>query len=374
MMHSGAVPQGARSMRQLRGNVVRHTALAVAVLSGLCAQGALAQSGADATELDRVSVSGIRGSLQSSMNLKRDSFGVVDGIIAEDIGKFPDTNLAESLQRISGVSIDRTDSGEGSKVTVRGVGPDFNLVLLNGRQMPATSLMSNGYSISGSRAFDFANLASEAVSELQLYKTSRADTPSGGIGATINIRTARPLDNPGLRANIGVKGVMDRSVDNLPGSYPGKSLTPEISGIFSNTFAGGRFGIAASGSYQERDSGYSYVHIPGWSILRGDDRTDRNRLPFPDEPAFDDYDITHRPGPNDIYARPVFMSYNVNAVQRQRRNGQLTLQFAPVDNLTATVDYTYVDHRVITGYSAIVMNCNLPLAPRRGRAVGPMAR
>ena len=81
----------------------------------------------DATNLDEIVVTGIRSSLESSMRLKRDAQGVVDGIVAEDIGKFPDTNLAESLQRISGVSIDRS-IGEGSKVTVRGVGPDFNLV------------------------------------------------------------------------------------------------------------------------------------------------------------------------------------------------------------------------------------------------------
>src|SRR3546814_485423 len=114
------------------------------------------------------------------MNLKRDSQGIVDGIVAEDIGKFPDTNLAESLQRISGVSIDRS-MGEGSKVTVRGVGPDFNLVLLNGRQMPASSIEATN--ASNSRAFDFANLASESISEVEVYKTSRAATPTGGIGA-----------------------------------------------------------------------------------------------------------------------------------------------------------------------------------------------
>src|SRR3546814_2104508 len=95
------------------------------------------------------------------MNLKRDSQGIVDGIVAEDIGKFPDTNLAESLQRISGVSIDRS-MGEGSKVAVRGVGPDFNLVLLNGRQMPASSIEATN--ASNSRAFDFANLASDRKS------------------------------------------------------------------------------------------------------------------------------------------------------------------------------------------------------------------
>ena len=98
-----------------------------------------AEAVADPTELDTIVVTGIRASLTSSMNLKRDAQGIVDGIVAEDIGKFPDTNLAESMQRISGVSIDRS-MGEGSKVTVRGVGPDFNLVLLNGRQMPASSI------------------------------------------------------------------------------------------------------------------------------------------------------------------------------------------------------------------------------------------
>jgi len=299
-----------------------------------------------AADLDRVIVSGIRGSLQSSMNLKRDSVGVVDGIIAEDIGKFPDTNLAESLQRISGVSINRTGSGEGSKITVRGVGPDFNLILLNGRQMPATSLPPNGNGISGSRAFDFANLASEAVSELQVYKTIRANIPTGGMGAVVDVRMARPLDNPGLRANIGVKTVMDRSGDRLPSHYPGKSLTPEVSGIFSNTFADGRIGIAATASYQERDSGYSYVRIGDWSIFRGDDASNPNRLPLPHESAFTNYDITNRPGPDSIYGRPDFISYDVDAVQRQRRNGQLTLQFAPVDTLSATLDYTYADNRI----------------------------
>src|SRR5450830_892703 len=182
-------------------------------------------------EIQTVIVSGLRQSLVSSMNLKRRSDGIIDGIVAEDIGKFPDTNLAESLQRISGVSIDRS-IGEGSKITVRGVGPDFNMVLLNGRQMPTSNLGDlNG------RAFDFANLASEAISQIQVYKTSRADTPTGGIGATLNVMTARPLDRPGFQASVGVKGVYDKSSTNLPGDVEsGKRVTPEISGIYSTTF------------------------------------------------------------------------------------------------------------------------------------------
>jgi len=330
----------------MRGVKIALVAASLLTLAPLSVSAQPSNPGENATELDRITVSGIRGSLQSSMALKRDASGIIDGIVAEEIGKFPDTNLAESLQRISGVAIDRTDSGEGSKVSVRGIAPDYNLVLLNGRQMPATSLPSGGYGISGSRAFDFATLASEAISQLQVYKTTRANTPSGGIGATLDIRTARALDRPGLQANLAIKGMHDTSVRNLPRSYPGHSLTPEVSALYSQTFADGRFGIAASASYQARDSGYSFVHVPGWSVLRGDDASNRNRLPLPEEPAFADYAIENRPKPGDIYARPVFMSYAVNAVQRQRRNGQVSMQFAPLDTLTATLDYTAADHRI----------------------------
>jgi len=307
-----------------------------------------AQSGkpSDAADLDTVVVTGIRSSLESSLNLKRDSDGVVDGIIAEDMGKFPDTNLAESLQRISGISIDRSQSGEGQRVTVRGMGPDFNMVLLNGRQMPTANIPGNGAGISNSRAFDFSNIATEAVSELQVYKTTRADKPTGGMGATIDVRTARPLDHPGLRANFGIKGVMDRAQRNTPSSYPGDSMTPEVSGIFSNTFADNRFGIAASASYQARDTGYSQARVNSWIFLRGDDRTNASRLPFPDEAAWAAYDITNRPSADSIYARPSSIGYLVSGEQRQRRNAQVVMQFAPVNNLKASIDYTYADNRM----------------------------
>ena len=127
------------------------------------AQPGMAQDAAEDAEAvetearqDVVVVKGIRSSLKASSDIKRDGQGVVDAITSEDIGKFPDTNLAESLQRISGVSIDR-QNGEGSRVTVRGFGPDFNLVLLNGRQMPSAYLEGGA---PASRSFDFGNLAS----------------------------------------------------------------------------------------------------------------------------------------------------------------------------------------------------------------------
>ena len=130
-------------------------------------------------------VTGIRASLRESRDIKRDSQGVVDAISAEDIGKFPDTNLAESLQRITGVSINRTN-GEGSLVTVRGFGPTYNLVTLNGRTLATADVAvvggdENADGATGtSRSFDFSNLASEGVKTLEVYKTGRAAVPSGG--------------------------------------------------------------------------------------------------------------------------------------------------------------------------------------------------
>src|SRR5690625_1744188 len=119
---------------------------------------------------EEILVSGIRASLERAMDIKRDSPGVVDSISAEDIGKFPDTNLAESLQRVTGLSINRSD-GEGSQVTARGIGAELNMVTLNGRVMPAVANSNTGDA--ATRAYDFANLASESVAGVDVYKTGR---------------------------------------------------------------------------------------------------------------------------------------------------------------------------------------------------------
>ncbi|ALV07280.1 TonB-dependent receptor [Roseateles depolymerans] len=294
-------------------------------------------------QLDTVVVTGIRQSLDTSLNLKRQQRGVVDGIVAEDIGKFPDTNLAESMQRISGVSIDRS-MGEGSRVTVRGVGPDFNLVLLNGRQMPASSIADT--QASNSRAFDFANLASESVSALEVYKTSRASSPTGGIGATINIKTARPLDTKRTVASIGLKAVHDEGNSRLPDTIKGSSITPEVSGIYSTTFGDGRFGLAVSGSFQRRDAGYNSAGVPGgWLPIKGDESL-YGAIPLPGQPGADR--ITNRPGPTDVYSVPQNVNYNMNGVRRERTNGQVTFQFAPTRDLTTTVDYTASQNKLHT--------------------------
>jgi TonB-dependent receptor len=284
---------------------------------------------------EEVVVTGIRGSLMRSMDIKRDSHGVVDAISAEDIGKFPDTNLAESLQRITGVSIDRRD-GEGSKVTVRGLGPDFNLVTLNGRQLPGATIEATF--ASGSRSFDFANIASEGVKAIEVYKTARADVPPGGMGATINIVTPKPLhDKP--TTSIGVKGVWDESSEK-------DGITPEFSGIYSNSFADGKFGVAIIGSYQEREGGSQSASTgAGWRSFPGTVVQNWGGQELVDFEwggiDFANGDHRNQPEANDVYSTPQQVVYAFSEFERTRLNGQLTLQFAPTDTIETTLDYTY---------------------------------
>ena len=311
-------------------------------------------------ENNDIVVTGIRASLRASADIKRDSQGVVDAISAEDIGKFPDTNLAESLQRITGVSIDRSN-GEGSFVTVRGLGPEYNLVVLNGRQLP-TATIGDGNGAPGSRAFDFANLASEGIAALEVYKSGRASIPSGGIGSTINIRTPRPLDKAGTRGSIAARGVVDTSQNGK------NDITPEVSGIFSTTFGGDRFGILLNGVYQKRKASANTANVGYRDGLLGSVRqTDENSWgalarsdafarPNQSDPIAEAAraalersraaNITNRPGNNDVYEVPQNASYDVNNLTRERINGQLVLQARPTDSLTATVDYTYSRNEV----------------------------
>ena len=282
-------------------------------------------------------VTGIRASLRASADIKRDGQGIVDAISAEDIGKFPDTNLAESLQRITGVSIDRSN-GEGSFVTVRGLGPEYNLVVLNGRQLP-TSVIGDGNSAPGSRAFDFANLASEGIAALEVYKSGRATVPSGGIGSTINIRTPRPLDKIGTRGSIAARGVIDTSQNGK------NDITPEVSGIFSTTFGEDRFGILVNGVYQKRRASVNQANV-GWRDGYLGSENNWGSLAQPGTAGA--ANITNRPDPTDVYEVPQNASYDVNDITRERINGQLVLQARPIDSLTATVDFTYSRNEVKT--------------------------
>src|SRR5690606_4429631 len=221
----------------------------------------------DASTLDTIVVTGLRNSLENSMGIKRDTSGVVDAISAEDIGKFPDTNLAESLQRITGISIERRN-GEGAQITARGFGPGYNMVTLNGRQIPGADAFGNGDQVTGgtgagTRGFNFAQLASEAISGITVYKTGRSDVPSGGIGATVDIQTNRPLNLPaGLTFNAGLKAGSDQS------QTIGSSITPELSSIISFASDDKRWGASLSTSFQQRKGGEVQATENEWRVSR----------------------------------------------------------------------------------------------------------
>lgn len=320
--------------RTLSRIIIGVSTLAIASVPGVAmAQDVPADESAAEEE---VLVTGIRASLREAVDIKRNSNGVVDAISAEDIGKFPDTNLAESLQRITGVSIDRSN-GEGSTVTVRGFGPEYNLVTLNGRQMP-TSTLGDGASAPTSRSFDFANLASEGIAAVEVYKTGRAAVPSGGIGSSINIRTPRPLDRPGMRGSIAIKGVLDESRNE------GQPITPEVSGIFSSTLgADDAFGVLLSGSYQRRKASVNSASVGFRDGFLGSENN-WGTLPQTGTPGAGN--ITNRPEGNDVYEVPQSAAYDLIDIDRERINGQLVLQARPSDALTATFDFTYSRNKV----------------------------
>jgi TonB-dependent receptor len=332
-----------------RLNSLRTSASFIVLSAAVLAAGqASAQSpAAPGTEVDEIVVTGFRASIEEALDIKRSQSGVVDAIVAEDIGKFPDTNLAESLQRIPGVAIDRTN-GEGSEVTVRGFGGGFNLVTLNGRTMPTANVATVGgdqntdFAGGTSRSFDFSNLASEGVNVLEVYKTGRAAIPSGGIGASINVRTRRPLDGEeGLSGSIGVKALYDRSVEeSLTGA---DKITPEVSGLLNWADPNDVFGVTIFGSYQKRNFTSRSATSNDWNIRRYSEFINpangfvRNN---------NGTQITNAPSdPNQLVAIPNDSRYHFSEGERERLNGQITLQWRPMENLTFTADALYAQNK-----------------------------
>ena len=193
-----------------------------------------------------VTVLGLRQKLISSIARKRSADHVVETIVADDVGKFPDANLAESLQRVPGVSISRSH-GEGYQVTVRGFGPEFNTVLMDGDLMPSRNT---------GREFNFNDLSADFIGAVDVYKTTSLDMPSGGIGATIDIRLPQPFDYSGNRAAFTFAATADS----------GKSAQPRpiIGGLVSEKFLGGKLGILASFSQQAFSTHENSVSIAAW--------------------------------------------------------------------------------------------------------------
>ena len=268
--------------------------------------------------LDTVSVTGYRASVERALDIKRGEAGVVDAIVAEDIGKFPDLNLAESLQRIPGVVITR-DAGEGRNISVRGLGPDFTRVRINGMEALTTvgSTDQNGGSNRG-RGFDFNVFASDLFSQLIVRKTAQADVEEGSLGATVDLRTARPFDYDGFTL-----------VASGQASYAdmGDTTDPRVAGLIANTWADGKFGALLSVAYSERRALEEGSGSGRWA--RGTSNNGFNPA-SPYAPALS-ADTFH----------PRFPRYTLMEHDQKRTGVTASLQFKPTDRTQFAFDALY---------------------------------
>ena len=199
-----------------------------------------ASSTASGEESQEVVITGFRQSLNAALNQKRDSVAAIDAIVAEDIGKFPDQNLAESLQRIPGVAIQR-DGGEGRSITVRGLSGQFTAVRINGMQALTTS--SDGASADRERSFDFNVFASELFSSLVVHKTAEPSLDEGSLGAVVDLNTGNPLaGKTGLTAAFSAQG----QYNDLA-----KNWGPKVSGLVSWKSPSGTIGVSLSAAYSK---------------------------------------------------------------------------------------------------------------------------
>ena len=264
-------------------------------------------------DLQEVVVTGIRASLERAMDIKRDADSVVDSISAEDIGKFPDANVAESLQRITGVSIDRNQVGEGQTVTIRGFGPTFNTVLVDGRQLPTQT---------GHRSFDFDTLPADLINGADVFKTSAASQNEGGIGGSMNLHTARPLDLKRLTAIASIKG----EKDDLSGSH----VEPQGFVLVSDTFADGTIGALGSLSLQERSAPTNRAFTGNWFSS----------------------DFAQLPGDPTLFMPQQIDVIALDAFYR-RIGGHGVLQWKPNDQLVMTLDGLYDEYEIHSESSEI---------------------
>jgi TonB-dependent receptor len=207
------------------------------------AAGAQPAPQADTESEDAIIVTGFRASLNAALNIKRESVAAVDAIVAEDIARFPDQNIAEALQRIPGISIQR-DGGEGRAITVRGLGSQFTRVRLNGLETIATS--TDGASANRDRAFDFNVFASELFNSVVVHKTAEASLDEGSLGAVVDLNTGHPL---GGHAGLTLVG-------NVQGSYNDLSdnIGPRLAGLLGWRNAEGTFGVSISAAYSDTNT------------------------------------------------------------------------------------------------------------------------
>jgi iron complex outermembrane receptor protein len=227
-----------------KAHVLMGGASLAALAMAVCAPAFAAEAPAE-TNVEEVVVTGFRGSLQQALVQKKDAAVAVDTILAEDIGKFPDLNLSESIQRIPGVALAR-DAGEGRNISVRGLGPTFTRVRINGMEALTTTGSSDAAGgTNRGRGFDFNVFASDLFNAITVRKTAEAATEEGSLGATVDLTTSRPFDYNGFKLVASAQ----QGYNDLSENY-----NPRGAFMVSNTWADGTFGALLSVAYGKRDT------------------------------------------------------------------------------------------------------------------------
>ncbi len=279
-------------------------------------------SAADETE---IIVTGFRQSLGAAINLKRESVGSVDAIVAEDIAKFPDQNLAESLQRIPGISIQR-DGGEGRAITVRGLGAQFTRVRLNGLETVATS--SDGASANRDRSFDFNVFASELFSSLVVHKTAEASLDEGSLGAVVDLNTGNPLAG---KTGFTLVGSAIGSYNDLS-----KKWGPRGAALLSWKSPDGTLGVAISATYSKYKTLELGNNTVRWAQSRFDSANGTRCFTTPNTGG------TYIPsaGCNEVALafHPRIPRYGVIGHDRERLGLTGSVQWAPSDSTKISID------------------------------------
>jgi len=287
----------------------KKTAICIALLSSCN----IVQAQQDDTEFEVIEVRGIRSSAAQNLAIKRLSTANVDAITAEDIGKFPDKNVADSLQRVPGVLIDR-DGGEGSRVSIRGTSPDWTLTQLNGNY-----LASSGTGVP-SRSFNYALLPSSMISSVEVYKSAEARIDEGGIGGTVILNTRKPLE---MEANSGALSV-EATYDDVS-----EDLQPQLNMLYSWKNEDENFGILAGFTRQDRTVTTVSNVASGWRFY-SDTEEGADQPAIRDQATGEVY--------NNVWA-PSGM-HVTNANQNRTRDGyQVAIQWTPTDNLDLNFNY-----------------------------------
>lgn len=269
-----------------------------------------------------VTVTGFRDSLAQALDVKRESTSVVDAIVAEDIADFPDLNLAESLQRIPGIAIDR-QAGEGRRITVRGLGGDFTRVRVNGMEALSTS---GGSDASGgtnrSRAFDFNTFAAELFNAIVVRKSQSASIEEGSLGANVELKTAQPFDyDAGFTGAVSAQGLYNDLIEDV---------SPRFAALGSYKNDDGSFGALLSVAYSDRT-----IREEGFSTVRFDDQgTFRsvNGAPCAGDPLPADCQTVQ----DSYYSR--IPRYGRLDYEQERLGITGSVQFRPTDATTVSLD------------------------------------